>query len=684
MRKPFFVSVFDGLRVSGPGLVAVAATYIFFLLYAQFAFLRLLEARLASHLEIQQVMAAMGLTGLVTSLVAARLLRTVPAVQLLQLGLAGGVATPLVALGCHSLVTLSAVASLIGAATALATVALASRLRGFVGGQAVGLWVGAGTGLAYWLCNWPVLFEGSLPAQSLAAAVVCAAGLAITPYLGRWTTTTPLNARHELQASELQASDFQPLGFLAVLTAFLALIWLDSTAFAVIQQTPELKTLTWAGTGKLILGCTHLGAAVLAGWLIDRGRFHSLLFVTFGLFVLAFQLLTTGAIPWLAGPLYAIGISFYSVALVLYPSYRGDRPGYVPSALRAAVLFGIAGWLGSALGVGLAQELDSIPTALWMVAGAFLLLARILGRRSFTRRGTPQNRTLTNASSHGVAAFFGLAALLWFGAVQPPHTNPPADDSTTVERGRQVYIAEGCINCHSQYVRPLRRDIERWGPSSEHRPATDTQPLYGNRRQGPDLTNVGLRRSATWHRLHLIAPRSLMPGSRMPSYAHLFEAGNPHGDDLVAYLASLGASAADEWAAETQHASLGESYRYGDAKNGRLLFGRYCSMCHGHNGQGRGPLATHLYRPAMDLTKGPWWGVSWGAGAEPEDLALARVVKFGLLGTSMPGHETLPDHEIADLVAWLQQLNRSRQFNPATDPSNSTDPHTVDAAFITS
>ncbi len=669
MRRLVPSPALDTLRIAGPGIVAVAATYVFFLLYAQFGFLRLLEERTASLIEIQQVMAAMGLSGLATSLATAWLLRTVPAVQVLRIGLAGGMVAPLVALGCQSIATLSAVGALIGAATALATVALASRLRTFVADRRVGLWVGLGTGVAYWLCNWPFLFEGSLLTQSLAAALACAAGLAATTTLGRRAPTTKIGPRRALRAS-----DFEPQGFVAVLTAFLALIWLDSTAFAVIQHTPELKVLTWAGSGKVVLGFTHLAAALMAGWLVDRGRFHSLLVAAFALFAVAFRLLTIGEMPWLAGPLYATGISFYSVALVLYPSYRGDHPGRVSRALRAAVLFGIAGWLGSALGVGLAQELDSIPTALLMVAGALLLLARVLGRglhvhpvTSTARRSvgvtsspfTSSTVTSSTVTSSAATLILGLAALVWFGAAQPAR-GPNNDGLSAAERGRQVYIAEGCIGCHSQYVRPLSRDIERWGPASGGGLATNTPPLYGNRRQGPDLTHVGIRRSATWHQLHLISPRSLMPESRMPSYAHLFDGSNRRGDDLVAYLASLGISSTAEWAAETQRTSIGESFRHGDAVHGRVLFDRYCAMCHGSDGQGQGPLAPHLYRPNMDLTKGRWWAISWGPGSEPEDLALARVVKYGLLGTSMPGHETLPDRDIADLVAWVQELSQSR------------------------
>ena len=158
-------------------------------------------------------------------------------------------------------------------------------------------------------------------------------------------------------------------------------------------------------------------------------------------------------------------------------------------------------------------------------------------------------------------------------------------------RGREVYIAEGCINCHSQYVRPqVATDVERWGPAS--RPAdrsNATPPLLGNRRQGPDLANAGLRRSPAWNRLHLLAPQAVSPGSTMPAYAHLFAAGDSRGPDLVTYLASLGRERADErndFIARWRPKPEGEL----SAPESRALFFALCSTCHGPEGHGDGGL----------------------------------------------------------------------------------------------
>jgi cbb3-type cytochrome c oxidase subunit II len=110
-----------------------------------------------------------------------------------------------------------------------------------------------------------------------------------------------------------------------------------------------------------------------------------------------------------------------------------------------------------------------------------------------------------------------------------------------VELGRQVYVAEGCIHCHSQYIRPGTADRDLWGEARDPEFSRTQRPaLIGNRRQGPDLMNVGLRRTRDWQRMHLTDPRQVVPTSRMPSYAHLFVPGDPRGEALLDYLDSLG------------------------------------------------------------------------------------------------------------------------------------------------
>jgi cytochrome c oxidase cbb3-type subunit 2 len=117
----------------------------------------------------------------------------------------------------------------------------------------------------------------------------------------------------------------------------------------------------------------------------------------------------------------------------------------------------------------------------------------------------------------------------------------PEPALTGAALGRHVYVSEGCMHCHSQFIRPGTRDEELWGAARDPEFSRQQSPaLIGNRRQGPDLMNVGARRIRDWQRMHLTTPRLVSPNSRMPSYAHLFAEGDPRGEALLDYLDSLG------------------------------------------------------------------------------------------------------------------------------------------------
>ncbi|MFW1676256.1 cytochrome-c oxidase, cbb3-type subunit II [Pontibacter sp. JAM-7] len=90
--------------------------------------------------------------------------------------------------------------------------------------------------------------------------------------------------------------------------------------------------------------------------------------------------------------------------------------------------------------------------------------------------------------------------------------------------GRDIYIREGCNNCHSQMIRPFRAETERYGHFSTADEFVWEHPfLWGSKRTGPDLARVGGRYSDDWHRAHLYNPRDVVPESKMPSYPWLFE-----------------------------------------------------------------------------------------------------------------------------------------------------------------
>jgi len=90
--------------------------------------------------------------------------------------------------------------------------------------------------------------------------------------------------------------------------------------------------------------------------------------------------------------------------------------------------------------------------------------------------------------------------------------------------GRDIYIREGCVGCHSQMIRPFRSETERYGHYSVAGESVWEHPfLWGSKRTGPDLARVGGRYSDDWHRIHLINARDLVPESNMPGFPWLME-----------------------------------------------------------------------------------------------------------------------------------------------------------------
>jgi len=115
--------------------------------------------------------------------------------------------------------------------------------------------------------------------------------------------------------------------------------------------------------------------------------------------------------------------------------------------------------------------------------------------------------------------------------------------------GRDIYIREGCNVCHSQMIRPLRAETERYGHYSVTGELVYNHPhLWGSKRTGPDLARVGQRYSDDWHRAHLYNPRDVVPESIMPAYPWLFENdldGDVTGKKLAA-LRTVGVPYTDE------------------------------------------------------------------------------------------------------------------------------------------
>jgi cytochrome c oxidase cbb3-type subunit II len=142
-----------------------------------------------------------------------------------------------------------------------------------------------------------------------------------------------------------------------------------------------------------------------------------------------------------------------------------------------------------------------------------------------------QEKTETNI---GLLIVLSLVVVLWGGLAQivplffQHSTTEPVEGlepySALRLSGRDIYIREGCVGCHSQMVRPFRAETERYGHYSVAGEYIYDRPfLWGSKRTGPDLARVGGRYSDEWHRVHLNNPRDVVPESIMPGYPWLAE-----------------------------------------------------------------------------------------------------------------------------------------------------------------
>jgi cbb3-type cytochrome oxidase cytochrome c subunit len=355
---------------------------------------------------------------------------------------------------------------------------------------------------------------------------------------------------------------------------------------------------------------------------------------------------------WLASLFYPIGVSLYSVALVAYPALLSPASSVAVRGRHVGWIYAIAGWSGSALGIGMGQNLGHVPPVFVFCAGAVVLFPwhhQMLWEKK---------RELALTALFLLSAFC-IDRILAVGDV-PQHL-------TQVERGRQVYISEGCISCHSQYVRPNTPDVLLWGPvQTMDELRRQRPPLIGNRRQGPDLAEVGGRRSLQWIKAHFDDPPEVSGSSIMPSYGFLFRDGR--GDDLVAYIASLKGSGTEQHLAAEKAWHLSSSaIAAANARDGERLFQRHCATCHDAGGRTRWRISFKRLPP--DLTVGPYLNLLPNVAAAQQMDRLAHIAKFGIPNTDMPGHEYLSDEEIASLSLRLTQIiaqptrNRVAHFN---------------------
>ena len=594
-------------------------------------------------------MGCMGIAGISASLGAGRLFRAESGARRAGLitGFLGCGFATFLAVSARGLLMHGIVAAAIGVFLGMLTVNLASGIPFLFGHGLVakhrGLCVGIATGAAYAICNIPSVFAGTPQLQTLLAGGACIAGILASSYL----KDAPLpDVGRVLNVNGLPLGVGNNYAFGCMIAIFLSLVWLDSAAFNILQSTPEINQFGWGNAALQWKNAgVHLSVAIFAGILLDRGLLHRLLLVAFvalGSAAVCVSTLTPAAVMthWL----YAAGVSLYSTALVFAPAATagsacpdGDQSGY--SLCRRGLGRVCA---RNRYGTGFAPDTALVsgprrrrrPDCSGSLAG--FGWPHFVRRTAFIAGITIPIFLISQASGNrGITSING------------------AGDAAA---GREVYISEGCLNCHTQFVRQGTADELSVGPGGKSRKHSKTGATVNwKSSSGPRFNQYRKPPFPAWNRIHLIDPSALSPGSRMPWYAYLFAPGESRGDALVTYLASLGESTFDQRTATCLNWHPAPGTRPGIRSAQAGLFQHSCAQCHGALGRGDGPLASSIGPVApRNLTLGLWR--FFAHDSRSPTLDLARTIKFGVAGTSMPGHEIFSDSEILGLAEYVQSL----------------------------
>lgn len=272
-----------------------------------------------------------------------------------------------------------------------------------------------------------------------------------------------------------------------------------------------------------------------------------------------------------------------------------------------------------------------------------------------------------------------VTAILPATTFQPEASKQGAYKYTASEwRGREIYKREGCVYCHTQFVRYQDREMGEMVQAGDY--LNETPHLLGTERTGPDLSNIGGKYPDAWHWAHHVQPRSVKPGSLMPSFSYLKDS---EMKDLVAYLQTLGrerelearrrkkpdhlASAAghgaapaqdpltwleapqemrDEWKRISKNVDTDNS---AIANSGRGIYMQNCAQCHGVTGRGNGPVSSSMIKKPANLTR-PFY-------KSYTDALYYWRLKEGVTGTRMPRWgRSLSEQQLAYLVAFIKTL----------------------------
>ncbi len=242
------------------------------------------------------------------------------------------------------------------------------------------------------------------------------------------------------------------------------------------------------------------------------------------------------------------------------------------------------------------------------------------------------------------------------------------------QEGRDIYMREGCNNCHSQTVRTLASDVERYGYGGSYSKSGefvyDRPHLWGSRRTGPDLAHIGLKYpdpKGAWHKKHMENPQSVVPASNMPSYAFLNTPlnttyserkmklldfpytqadlddlkGKTEMDAIIAYLRKLGTDIPVKKAEAATQAPAALKNPFTDLKavekDAESLYMQNCASCHGDKREGNlGPALKGSAKSEADLFKTVFQGIeangmpAFGGTLDEQKIwKLVTLIKLG-------------------------------------------------------
>lgn len=372
-----------------PALVILLSgtAFFYFLIFAQFGYLHRLVNLIDEKGSIDLILLSMGLGGVAGCIFAMRIFRLTNAGLWLLCGFSGATVSAVFAGLVSGFWLQVPCAFVVGFSLGSVTVCIVPMIRVFSPVGEIGKWVGIGVGSAYFLCNIPPIFKADPWAQCLFGGIAACLGAGISLFV-------PVARESVLENGDSRertpAWKFRTRGVLIATLAFAILIWYDSAEFFLMQETLRIREAAWSTSWQLWSNAVvHLIFAVIAGRIIDKGWIFYLLLAALVLLVGGSYAMNFIPLVYIGNVSYLSGVSAYSTALVSYGALAPEKGGNWRIISRAGIIFAGAGWICSAMGIGMARDLGKIPVLFTL--GILVTMVFCMG---FMQRGANRRQKL--------------------------------------------------------------------------------------------------------------------------------------------------------------------------------------------------------------------------------------------------------------------------------------------------